>query len=239
MADTITLRAETRDRAGKGAARAARRAGRIPAVIYGEGKPATMISLDPKELGREVGRAGFFARLVNIEIDGKPTRTLPRDVQLDPIFDQPIHADFLRVNAGTKITVAVPVQFVGQESSPGIRRGGMLNIVRHEVELVCPVENIPDRLTVSLEGTNIGDTIHIGSVALPEGTHATVSRNFTIASIAAPTAVRDEQAAAIAAQRAAETAAATPAEGEAAAGGAAPAAGAAAPAGGAKPAAKG
>lgn len=230
MVDTITLRAETRDRAGKGAARAARRAGRIPAVIYGEGKPATMITLDPKEVGREVGKAGFFARLVDIEIDGKPTRTLPRDVQLDPIYDQPIHVDFLRVNAGTKITVAVPVHFVGQEASPGIRRGGMLNIVRHEIELICPVENIPDRLIVNLEGLNIGETIHIGSIGLPEGTRTTVGRNFTVASIAAPTAIRDEQAAAIAAARAAETAA-TPAAGEAAA---APAAAAA----GAKPAAK-
>jgi large subunit ribosomal protein L25 len=235
MVDTITLRAATRDRAGKGAARAARRAGRIPAVIYGEGKPATMITLDPKELGREVQKPGFFARLVNIEIDGTPTRTLPRDVQLDPIYDQPIHVDFLRVNAGTKITVAVPVRFVGQESSPGIRRGGMLNIVRHEIELVCSVENIPDQLLISLEGLNIGDTIHIGSIGLPEGTRPTVGRNFTVASIAAPTAVRDEQAAAVAAAKASDTAA-TPAEGEAAA---APAAGAAAPAGGAKPAAKG
>ena len=252
MAETTTLRAEPRDRAGKGAARAARRLGRVPGVLYGEGKPATMITLDPKELSKEVARPGFFARLLNVQLDGTTHRTLPRDVQLDPVNDHPIHVDFLRVSAGTKITVAVPVKFIGQESSPGIRRGGMLNIVRHEIDLVCPVESIPDVLTISLEGTEIGDSIHIGAVKLPEGTRPTITRNFTVASIAAPTAVREEQAAAAAAAKAAAeaaaAAAAAPAEGAAAAapaGGAAPAPGtapaagaAAAPAAGAKPAAK-
>jgi large subunit ribosomal protein L25 len=244
MAETTTLRAEPRDRAGKGAARAARRSGRVPGVLYGEGKPATLISLDPKELAKEVQRPGFFARLLNVQLDGTTHRTLPRDVQLDPINDHPIHVDFLRVSAGTKITVAVPVKFTNAETSPGIRRGGMLNIARHAIDLVCPVENIPDVLTISLEGMEIGDSIHITAVKLPEGTRPTITRNFTVASIAAPTAVRDEQVAAIAAAKAAEAAAAAPAEGEAAAGaapagGAAPAAGAAAPAAGAKPAAKG
>jgi large subunit ribosomal protein L25 len=244
MVETTTLRAEPRDRAGKGAARAARRSGRVPGVLYGEGKPATMITLEPRALAKEVTRPGFFARLVNVEIDGTTHRTLPRDVQLDPITDYPIHVDFLRVSAGTKITVAVPVKFTNAETSPGIRRGGMLNIARHAIDLVCPVENIPDVLTISLEGMEIGDSIHITAVKLPEGTRPTITRNFTVASIAAPTAVRDEQVAAIAAAKAAEAAAAAPAEGEAAvgaapAGGAAPAAGAAAPAAGAKPAAKG
>jgi len=251
MAETTTLRAEPRDRAGKGAARAARRSGRVPGVLYGEGKPATLISLDPRELAKEVARPGFFARLLNVQLDGTTHRTLPRDVQLDPVSDHPIHVDFLRVNAGTKITVAVPVKFTGQESSPGIRRGGMLNIVRHEIDLVCPVEAIPDVLTISLEGTEIGDSIHISAVKLPEGTKPTITRNFTVASIAAPTAVREEQAAAAAAAAAAKAAAeaaalAPAAEGAPAAapgappaeGAAAPAAGAAAPAAGAKPAAK-
>jgi large subunit ribosomal protein L25 len=241
MADIVTLRAEARDRAGKGAARAARRSGRVPGVIYGEGKPATLISLDPRELTRELHRPGFFARLLNVEIDGALHRSLPRDVQLDPIKDQPIHADFLRVNAGTKITVAVPVKFTGQETSPGIRRGGMLNIARHEIDLVCAVESIPDLITVSLDGLDIGDSIHIGAISLPAGARPAITRNFTVASIAAPTAIREEQAAAAAATAAAEaaTAAGVPAEGEAAApaapGAAAPAAGAptAAPAAGA------
>jgi len=259
MADVVTLRAEARDRAGKGAARAARRSGRVPAVLYGEGKPATLISLDPRELSRELQRPGFFARLLNVDVAGTIHRTLPRDVQLDPIKDQPLHVDFLRVNAGTKITVAVPVHFTGQETSPGIRRGGMLNVVRHEIDLVCPVEGIPDHITISLDGLDIGDSVHISAVTLPPGTRPTIARNFTVASIAAPTAVREEQAAAAAAAAAAvaaaeaAAAAGTPAEGEgapaapgaaaapAAAGAAKPAAGApaAAAAGPAKPAGKG
>jgi large subunit ribosomal protein L25 len=242
MADVVTLRAEARDRAGKGAARAARRAGRVPGVLYGEGKPATLISLDPRELVRELHRPGFFARLVNVDIDGTVHRTLPRDVQLDPVKDQPIHVDFLRVHAGTTVVVAVPVHFTGQENSPGLRRGGMLNVVRHEIDLVCPVESIPDRIEISLEGKDIGDSIHITGIALPPGTRPTISRNFTVASIAAPTAIREEQAAAAAAATAAAEAAAAAgapaaAEGEAAAA-AAPAAGAAAGAAAAKPAGK-
>ena len=223
MAEIVTLRAEARNRAGKGAARAARRSGRVPAVLYGEGKPATMISLDPRELGRALQKPGFFARLVNVDLGGEMHRTLPRDVQVDPIKDQPIHVDFLRVNAGTKVTVAVPVHFTGQESSPGIRRGGMLNIVRHEIDLVCPVEAIPDHIGISLDGLEIGDSIHISAVQLPAGTRPTIARNFTVASIAAPTAVREEQAAAAAAAAAAvaaaeaAAAAGVPAEGEAAA----------------------
>ena len=249
MAEIVTLRAEARDRAGKGAARAARRAGRVPAVLYGEGKPATLISLDPRELDRALQRPGFFARLLNVDLGGTVHRTLPRDVQVDPVKDRAIHVDFLRVNAGTKITVGVPVHFTGQENSPGIRRGGMLNIARHEIDLVCPVESIPDHITISLEGLDIGDSVHINKVALPPGTKPTITRNFTVASIAAPTAVREEQAAAAAAAAAAvaaaeaAAAAGTPPEGEAAAGaapGAAPGApGTAAPAaaGAAKPAA--
>ncbi len=250
MSDIVTLRAEARDRAGKGAARAARRAGRVPGVLYGEGKPATLISLDPRELGRALQKPGFFARLLNVDLGGTVHRTLPRDVQLDPIKDQALHVDFLRVNAGTKITVGVPVHFINQESSPGIRRGGMLNVVRHEIDLVCPVESIPDHITIDLDGLEIGDSIHITGVKLPEGTKPTIARNFTVASIAAPTAVREEQAAAAAAAAAAvaaaeAAAAAGPVEGEGAASGAAPGAtpgaapgaGAGAAPGGAKPAA--
>jgi large subunit ribosomal protein L25 len=238
MAEIVTLRAEARDRAGKGASRAVRRSGRVPAVLYGEGKPATLISLDPRDLSRELQRPGFFARLLNVDVGGTVHRTLPRDVQLDPIKDMPLHADFLRVHAGTEITVAVPVVFSDQDKSPGIRRGGMLNIVRHEIDLVCAVESIPDRITISLEGLEIGDSVHIGAVALPEGARPTITRNFTVASIAAPTAVREEQAAAAAAVAAAEATAAAgaTAPGEAAPAGAAPGA-AAAPAAGAAPAA--
>ena len=230
MADTVTLRAEPRDRAGKGAARAARRSGRVPAVIYGEGKPATMISVDPRELARMLQKPGFFARLVNVDVGGTIHRTLPRDVQLHPVSDEALHVDFLRITAGMTITVSVPVHFINQETSPGIRRGGMLNIVRHEIELVCPVDGIPDRIDINLDGMQIGDSVHSSQLALPPGTKPTLDRNFTVASIAAPTAVRDEQAAAKAASMAPAAAAAE----------AAPAAGAAAaPAAGAKAGGKG
>ena len=207
MADIVTIRAEARDRAGKGAARAARRSGRVPGVIYGEKQPPRLISVDPRELQVELQRKGFFARLVNVEIDGTQERALPRDVQLHPVTDKPEHVDFMRVGAKTRITVAVPVVFLNQEKSPGIRRGGILNIVRHEIDLVCSADAIPDRITVDVEGLDIGDSVHITKVALPPGTRPTITRDFTIASVAAPTAVREEQAAAAAAAAAAAEAA--------------------------------
>lgn len=230
MADIVTIRAEARDRAGKGAARATRRAGRVPGVIYGEKQPPVLISVDPRDITAQMHKQGFFARLVNIELDGAAHRVLPRDVQLHPVTDKPEHVDFMRVGAHTQITVAIPVVFANQERSPGIRRGGILNVVRHEIELVCSVDNIPDRITVDIEGLDIGDTVHISRVTLPQGTKAAISRDFTVASIAAPTAVREEQAAAAAAAAAAEAA---PEAAPAAA--AAPAAGAAGAAGGAAP----
>ena len=251
MSNVVTIRASARDRAGKGAARATRRDGRVPGVIYGEKQPPVLISVDPRELTTHMGKQGFFARLVNVELNGSAVRALPRDVQLNPVSDKPEHVDFMRVGADTRVTVGVPVLFVNQDKSPGIRRGGILNIVRHEIELVCKVDNIPERITVDVEGLEIGDSIHIKQVTLPPGTRPTIARDFTVASVAAPTAVREEQAAAAAAAAAAKAAAeaaalAPAAEGAPAAapgappaeGAAAPAAGAAAPAAGAKPAAK-
>jgi large subunit ribosomal protein L25 len=212
MTETLALTAERRDRAGKGAARATRRDGRIPAVIYGDGQEPLLISLEPR---------GFV----------KAHRTLPRDVQLHPVSDQPLHADFMRVSGKTRITVAVPVHFLNQEKAPGLKRGGILNVVRHDLELICTADNIPEFITVDLEGYDIGDSIHISAVTLPEGTRSAImQRDFTIASIAAPSAVRDE------AREAAAAAAAAAATPEAAPGavvpGAAPAAAGAAPAGG-------
>jgi len=212
MADIHTIRAETRDRGGKGPARATRRSGRIPGVLYGQKEPPVLLTLDPREIASEMHRTGFFARLVEVQIDGGAHRVLPRDVQVDPVTDAPLHVDFMRVGVGTRIHVAVPVVFTDQESAPGLKRGGILNIVRHEIDLVCSADNIPDRITVSLDGLDIGDTIHIHSVTLPEGTRPTVSRDFTVASIAAPTAVREEQVAAAAAAAAAKAAAEAAAE---------------------------
>jgi large subunit ribosomal protein L25 len=222
MTEIIALAAERRDRAGKGAARATRRAGRIPAVIYGDGKEPVLISLEPRSFSKVLHREGFFAKLLDITVDGETHRTLPRDVQLHPVTDAPLHVDFMRVSGKTKITVGVPVRFVNHEKAPGLKRGGILNVVRHDLELICTADNIPDNITVDLEGYDIGDTIHFSSVTLPEGTRPVISdRDFTIASIAAPSAVREE------AREAAAASAEAPAAGAAA--GAGP--GAAAPAG--------
>jgi large subunit ribosomal protein L25 len=191
MTAIITLAAEKRDRAGKGAARATRRAGRVPAVIYGGKQEPLLISLDPKLLSKELHKPGFFAKLVDISIDGATHRTLPRDVQFHPVTDQAEHVDLLRVTGDTKITVEVPVVFDNADKSPGLRRGGMLNIVRHEVELLCAADSIPDRIHVDLEGFDIGDSVHISHIKLPEGTRPTITdRDFTVATIAPPTVVK-------------------------------------------------
>ncbi|HUC09880.1 MAG TPA: 50S ribosomal protein L25/general stress protein Ctc [Stellaceae bacterium] len=195
MPEIISLSAELRARAGKGAARATRRSGRVPGIVYGGNREPMPISLEPRELTRALARRGFFATLVDLAIDGAVERALPREVQYHPASDKPLHVDFMRVAATTRVTVTVPVIFINQEQSIGLRRGGILNIVRHGIELNCPVDGIPDHLTVSLDGLDIGDSVHISAVALPEGCRPTIAgRDFTIASIAASSAVRDEAA---------------------------------------------
>ncbi len=199
MPEIMSLDAEPRPRAGKGAARATRRAGRIPAIIYGDGKEPVLISLEPRTLGRALAKPGFYATLVDVQVDGGSHRTLPRDVQYHPVSDAPMHVDFMRVGAGAQVTVTVPVAFINQERSPGLRRGGILNIVRHGIDMVCSVDNIPERLVVDLDGLDIGDSIHIDAVELPAGARPVIgARDFTIASIAASSAVREEAAAAAA-----------------------------------------
>jgi large subunit ribosomal protein L25 len=193
MPEIITLSAELRARAGKGAARATRREGRVPGIVYGGDREPTPISLEPGELSRAVARRGFFATLVDLTIDGSVERALPREVQFHPVTDKPLHIDFMRVAVNSRVTVTVPVVFINHEQSIGLRRGGILNIVRHGIELNCPVDGIPDHLTASLEGLDIGDSVHISAVALPEGCRPLITgRDFTIASIAASSAVREE-----------------------------------------------
>ena len=195
MPEIITLSAELRARAGKGTARATRRGGRVPGIVYGGDREPMPISLEPGELSRAVARRGFFATLVDLTIDGSVERALPREVQYHPVTDKPLHVDFMRVAANSRVTVTVPVVFINHEQSTGLRRGGILNIVRHGIELNCPVDGIPDHLTVSLEGLAIGDSVHISAVALPEGCRPSITgRDFTIASIAASSAVREEAA---------------------------------------------
>jgi large subunit ribosomal protein L25 len=195
MPETIPLNAERRAAVGKGPARATRRAGRIPGIVYGGGRDPVAISLDPREFSRVLARRSFFATLVDLAVDGTVERTLPREVQYHPATDKPLHVDFMRVSPTSRVSVTVPVAFVDQEQSIGLRRGGILNIVRHGIDLVCPVDGIPDHITVSLGGLDIGDSVHISAVSVPEGCAPTITgRDFTIASIAASSAVREEAA---------------------------------------------
>jgi large subunit ribosomal protein L25 len=197
MPEIATLSAEPRAQAGKGAARAVRRRGRVPAIIYGAGVDPAPISLDPRELSRVLAKRGFLATLVDVQIEGSVQRALPRDVQYHPVTDVPLHVDFMRVGATTRLRVEIPVVFVNREMSVGLRRGGILNIVRHTIEVSCPVDNIPGQLVVDLNGLDIGDSVHISAVTLPEGCRPRIAdRDFTIASIGASSAGREEAAAA-------------------------------------------
>jgi large subunit ribosomal protein L25 len=229
------IKAQARAKSGKGAARAVRREGRTPAVIYGAGTPATTISLDSKEVGLRIRAGRFLTTILEVDVDGKPERVIPRDFQLDPVKDFPIHVDFLRLAAGVTIRVEVPVHFINHEASPGLKRGGTLNIVRHTIELLSLPESIPEFLTADLSGLDINDGIHISAIALPEGVRPVIrERDFTVATIAPPTVLTEAESATAATGATAEGAAAAPAAGAAApaAAGAAPAAkaGAAAPA---------
>ena len=191
MSDTLTLPAETRERAGKGASRALRREGRVPAVIYGGKEEPLAIHVEAKELARQLGSGHFMNSIVMVEIDGKAVRTLPKDVAFHPVTDRALHVDFLRIGKNSTVEVSVPVVFINEEGSPGLKRGGVLNIVRHELELVCDGNRIPDEITIDVTGIEIGDSIHISSVKLPEGsTSAITDRDFTIATIVAPSALK-------------------------------------------------
>jgi large subunit ribosomal protein L25 len=187
MADIISLAAEPRERAGKGAARATRRAGRIPAVIYGNKETPSMVSIHPIDLMHQIRGGGFFSKVYEIEADGKKHRVLPRDIQLHPVTDQPIHVDFMRFSKTTRLVVEVPVIFVGEEECPGLRQGGVLNIVRHAIEMRASPDSIPESVEIDLSGYNVGDSVHISSATLPGDVELTITgRDFTVATIAAP-----------------------------------------------------
>ncbi len=197
MNATVSLKATARQRVGKGAARAERRAGRIPAVIYGGKEPATPITLDHKEISLKIRGGHFLTTVFEIDVDGTTIQALPRDFQLDPVKDFPVHVDFLRLTKGAKISVEIPVHFVNEEASPGIKRGGVLNVVRHEVEVMAPADAIPEQIVADLTGLDIGDSLHISAIALPEGVTPTITdRDFTVATIAAPAALKSEEEAA-------------------------------------------
>lgn len=210
MSDQLELAAETRGQVGKGASRLLRREGRVPAVIYGNKQDPQSIHVEEKALMRLLMTGHFMNSVVMIEVDGQQVRTLPKDVSFDAVTERPVHADFLRIGAHTTVHVSVPVVFTDEEEAPGIKTGkGVLNIIQHELELVCDAAEIPDDITISLAGREIGDSIHISNVTLPKGvTPAITDRDFTIATIVPPTVptVADEAAdAAVAEAQAAES----------------------------------
>jgi large subunit ribosomal protein L25 len=239
MADMIEMKATARPRAGKGAARAVRREGKIPAVIYGDKQDPETISLDENELWKIVTKGKFLSSVFSVDIDGRKLRVLPRDVQVDPIKDRPIHVDFQRVASDGMIRVKVPVKFINEVLSPGLKRGGVLNVVRHDVEVICPADAIPPAFEFNLEGLEIGKSIHISAVTMPANVRPTITnRDFTVATIAGASSKGEAEAAPVAAAAAAPAAADAKGAAPAAKAGAAPAKGAAAAAPAAKAAAK-
>jgi len=194
MSEQLTLPAEARDRAGKGASRALRREGRVPAVIYGQKNEPVSIHVEEKLLSKMLSTGHFMNTVVMIDVAGKPTRTLPKAVDFHPVSSRPIHVDFLRISEHTKVHVAVPVRFDNEEASPGLKRGGVLNVVQHELELVCDAASIPSEIHIPLDGLDIGDSVHISQVKLPDGvTTALQDEDFTVATIVAPSAMKSEE----------------------------------------------
>lgn len=225
MREIQELKAEPRTATGKGPAYRTRQTGFTPAIVYGgkDAKPEPVMVVS-RDLERHTSAGTFLTTPVLLDMGGKKTRVIPRDVQLDPVSDRPVHVDFMRLEKGAKITLDIPVRFKGHAESPGLKRGGTLNIVRHEIKLVCPADNIPEFLECDLAGLDINDSLHISAVKLPEGVRPTIARDFTVASVVAPSGMAEERAEA---EAAAAAAAEAPVVEGAAAEGAAPAAAAA------------
>ncbi|MDD3029647.1 MAG: 50S ribosomal protein L25/general stress protein Ctc [Alphaproteobacteria bacterium] len=215
MSKTTVLPASARNKTTKGGVKTLRNQGLVPAVIYGDKKEPALVTLDNKILDRQLEQPGFMTHVIELDIDGKKHSVLPRDVQFDPLTDRPIHVDFLRVSAKTRVRVAVPVLFQNAEKSPGIKRGGTLNVVHHSIEVLCAPDKIPSNFVVSLEGLQINEAVHLSALNLPKDVSLTTrERDFTIATIAVPSAIRSENeaaATATAAPAAAEASAAAPA----------------------------
>ncbi len=228
MAAIKQLAAVTRSGIGKGAARSVRREGRVPGVVYGGGEPAEPISVDFKDLNRFIYSGQFLTSIFEIDIDGRKQRVLPRDYQLDAVTDTPMHVDFFRLKAGTRVRIAVPVKVTNRDASPGLKKGGAVNLVLHSVELIVPAESIPESIVIDLTGLDFHDSVHVSSLKLPEGCKPADTRiDYTVVTVVPPTVFTEETPAA-AATTAAAPAAAAGAAGAPAAGAAAPAAGAAA-----------
>jgi large subunit ribosomal protein L25 len=195
MAETKVLKAQAREGVGKGAARELRRQGLVPAVIYGDKKPPVTVAVPYKDAHKSIYGGGFLSHIIDLDVDGTKHRVIPRDYQLDVVKDFPIHIDFLRVGANTRLDVEVHVTFINEEKSPGLKRGGTLNVVRHTVEVSVPADQIPEEIVVDLSGTEIGDSLHISAVTLPANVTPTITdRDFTIATIVAPSGLRSAEA---------------------------------------------
>jgi len=200
MSQVQELKVEARSGTGKGPAYQARQKGLIPGVIYGGTSEPENVNVDGHALFLHVSTGHFLTTLFNLDIAGKKTRVIPRDLQLDPVTDFPVHVDFMRLEEGATVRLSIPVRFKGQETSPGLKKGGTLNIVRHEIALICPAETIPNTIDVDVSALDINESIHIKTLNLPEGVKPVIQgRNFTICSIVAPTSVREELRAAAAA----------------------------------------
>ena len=194
MSEQLTLPAEARERAGKGASRELRRNGRVPAVIYGDKKDPISVHVEEKLLAKMLSTGHFMNSVIMVDAGGTPHRTLPKDVQFHPVSSRPIHVDFLRIGEHSQVHVNVPVHFTDEEESPGIKRGGVLNVVRHDLELICDAAEIPERIEISLAGLDIGDAIHISQVKLPKGSKSAIEdRDFTVATVVAPSAMKSEE----------------------------------------------
>ncbi|MCM8557132.1 50S ribosomal protein L25/general stress protein Ctc [Sphingomicrobium sediminis] len=193
MSDQLTLPAEMRERAGKGASRALRNEGRVPAVIYGAKKDPIGIHVEEKELTKMLQTGHFMNSIVEVSVDGDKHRTLPKDVQFHPVTSRPIHVDFFRLSKGATVQVNIPIRITDEEASPGKKAGGVLNIVRHELELSVDATAIPDEVVVSLDGMEIGDSIHLSDVELPEGAKSVIDRDFTILTMVAPRVQKVEE----------------------------------------------
>lgn len=203
------LKAQARSGVGKGAARALRREGLIPAVIYGDKKPPLPISISYNEAMKSIYAGGFLSHIVTVDVDGEKHRVIPRDYQLDVVKDKALHVDFLRVGKGTKLNVQVHVKFINDDASPGIKRGGVLNIVHHTLDLTVDADHIPEEVVVDLTGLDVGDSVHISAIKLPQGAvDHSHEADLTIATIVAPSGLKSEEASEGAAEEAAAPAAA-------------------------------
>ena len=191
MSEQLTLSAESRDRAGKGASRALRNEGRVPAVIYGNNKDPEAIHVEEKALVKALMSGHFFNATIEVSVGGKTTTTLAKDVAFHPVSDRPLHVDLYRIGKNSKVTVEVPVVFANEDASPGLKKGGVLNIVRHEIELICDASHIPEEIIIDMTGYEVGDSVHISAVKLPSDVQVTITdRDFTIATVIAPSSLK-------------------------------------------------